>query len=450
MTTLASGGAGGSHPDGPDEPVVPAPASSADDDPSARGAEPLPTIRPAAAPPAPGADPAAPGADPAAPGADPAAPGAGPGAGPGAAMAAGPAVAQTGEAELGQAVQIAVVADDLAERRARASQSFWTLVVGVPAIFSVLRLGVEAGGELQTTLLLVANVGPVNLVAGFVTTAARLVSTALVAVFAIGGVLAASTTRPPTTLAVPGGAGRAGPLRRRPLFARWVDITPAWFVLASFAVAVATWQISYLPLLVPAFAAAFQITPYRIHEQHVPRVLIIGTALAAYGWLLLPTLRDAARQGEVLLLLLFIAPPVLAIFIAGPLPPLVTRLLAPVTQVAVLGMLVWAALPVITTPVLPLTVTTVRVGDGVDEDIRGHVITTDDVNMVILQERGGVRYVPVDHVESQVLCPAEEELPRHRLRVRDFHVDDSLFEGLGRRVRPLHRVDAACRTVLTP
>ncbi|MEU8170549.1 hypothetical protein AB0B97_29020 [Micromonospora sp. NPDC049004] len=322
---------------------------------------------------------------------------------------------------------------DPAERRARASQSFWTAVVGVPAIFSVLRLGVEAGGELQTTLLLVANVGPVNLLAGFLTTAARLLSTGLVAVFALGAVLAVSVDRlPPGT-------------RRRPLFARWADLTPAWVVLASFLLALLTWPLLYLPLLLPAFAAAFQLRPDRLHEWVVPRFLAIVALLAGYGWLLLPTLRDAGGQRELLVLALLVVPPVLALFIAGPLPGMVIRPLASLTEVAVLAMLVWAALPVISTPVLPLTVTTVGVENGPTEDVRGHVVTTDDVNMVILQERGGVRYVPVGLVRAQVLCPSEEELPRHRLRIHDFHIEDSLLEGLGRRVRPVHRIDAACR-----
>ncbi|MET8122343.1 hypothetical protein [Micromonospora sp. NPDC005189] len=324
---------------------------------------------------------------------------------------------------------------DPAERRARASQSFWTAVVGVPAIFSVLRLGVEAGGELQTTLLLVANVGPVNLLAGFLTTAARLLSTGMVAVFALGAVLAVSADRlPPGT-------------RRRPLFARWADITPAWVVLASFLLALITWPLLYLPLLLPAFVAAFQLRPGRLHDRAVPRLLVIVALLAGYGWLVLPTLRDAVAQGgERLVLVLLVVPPLLALFIAGPLPGVVIRPLASVTEVAVLVTLVWAAVPVISTPVLPLTVTTVGPENGPTEDVRGHVVTTDDVNMAILQERGGVRYVPVDLVRAQVLCPSEEELPRHRLRIHDFHIEDSLLEGMGRRVRPVHRIDAACRT----
>ncbi|SIQ24300.1 hypothetical protein [Micromonospora avicenniae] len=324
---------------------------------------------------------------------------------------------------------------DKVERRAQASQSFWTALVGVPAVFSVLRLGVEAGGELQTTLLLVANVGPVNLLAGFLTTAARLLATALVAVFALGAVFGASVDRlPPGT-------------RRRPLFARWAEITPAWLVLASFLLALVTWPLLYLPLLLPAFVAAFQLRPEQLHERVAPRVLLIAALLAGYAWLLLPTLLDAARQGKPLVVALLVLPPLLALSISGPLPRIVIGPLASLTEVAVLVVLVWAALPVISTPVLPLTVTTVGPANGPTEDVRGHVVTTDDVNMVILQEQGGVRYVPVDQVQAQVLCPSEEELPRHQLRIHDFHVEDSLMEGLGRRVRPVHRIDAACRAV---
>ncbi|WBB66006.1 hypothetical protein [Micromonospora sp. WMMD812] len=322
---------------------------------------------------------------------------------------------------------------DPAERRARASQSFWTVLVAVPAVFSVLRLGVEAGGELQTTLLLVANVGPVNLLAGFLTTAARLLATGLVAVFALGAVLGASVDRlPPGT-------------RRRPLFTRWAEITPVWLVAASFLLALVTWPLLYLPLLIPAFVAAFQLRPEQLHERVGARVLVVVALLGGYAGLLLPTLVDAARQGELLALTLLAVPPLLALGISGPLPGAVIRPLASVTEVAVLAMLVWAALPVISTPVLPLTVTTVGAETGPTEDVRGHVVTTDDVNMVILQEQGGVRYVPVGLVRAQVLCPSEQELPRHRLRIHDFHVEDSLLEGMGRRVRPVHRIDAACR-----
>lgn len=322
------------------------------------------------------------------------------------------------------------------ERRARASQSFWTVVVGVPAVFSVLRLGVEAGGELQTTLLLVANVGPANLIAAMVTTAARLVSAGLVVIFAIGAVLRVTTDRHEPE----------SPRRRRPIFARWTETAPVWFIASTFGLAVVTWQILYLPLLLPATAAVLQLTPLRVHPHPVVRSALIAGALLAYAWLVSGTVRDAWTQGEILVVLLFTAPPLLALFVPGPVPAVTVRPFALLVQPAVLLLLLWASLPVITTPVLPLTVTTVRGENGADEDIRGHVISVDDVHTVVLQEQGGVRYVPVDRIESQVLCPTEGELPRYRLRLRGIHVENSLLEGLGRQVRPVTRIDAACRS----
>lgn len=333
----------------------------------------------------------------------------------------------------------AVAAAREEERRARASQSFWTVVVGVPAVFSVLRLGVEAGGELQTTLLLVANVGPANLIAAMVTTAARLVSAGLVVVFAIGSVLAVTADAHDPELSA----------HRRPIFTRWTETAPAWFVAAAFGLAGITWPIMYLPLLLPAIAAAFQLSPLRIHPHPVVRGGLVAAVLTGYAWLVAGTVRDAWVQGEVLVVLLFVAPPVLALFVPGPVPVVTARPFALLVQPAVLALLLWTALPVITTPVLPLTVTTVATSGGSDEDIRGHVISVDDVHTVILEERGGVRYVPVDRIESQVLCPTEGELPRYRLRLRDIHIEDSLLEGVGRQVRPVTRIDAACRSTVT-
>lgn len=322
-----------------------------------------------------------------------------------------------------------------AERRARASQSFWTVAVGVPAIFSVLRLAVEAGGELQTTLLLVANVSPVNLIAAMVTTAAPLVSAGLVVVFAIGAVLRLTLETYEPDL----------PTRRWPIFARWTEAAPVWFIASAFGLAAITWQIMYLPLLLPATATAFQLTPLRVHPHPAVRSLLIAGALLAYGWLVAGTVYDAWAQRELLVVLLFVAPPVLALFVSGPLPAAMARPFALLVQPAALVLLLATTLPVITAPVLPLTVTTIEADDGSDEDIRGHVISVDEAQMAILEERGGVRYVSVADVKSRVLCPTSGELPRYQLRLRDFHIEDSLLEGLGRQVRPATRIDIVCR-----
>lgn len=331
------------------------------------------------------------------------------------------------------------------ERRARTIQSFWTVAVGVPAIISVFRLVVEAGGELQTSLLLVANANPVNLVAAFLITSTRMVSALLVLLFAISSVLAVSVD-----------PGLRGPDRdRRPLVVRWKSIAPMWFVIVVIVVALATWRILYLPLLLLAIVAMFQLDPARLHRRVAVRVVGIAVLLAGYGWLVGSTVVDAARQREMLVIALLVAPPLLALLVTGPIHPVVVRPLATFGPLLVIGAMLWTAYSVVNTPVLATTVTTVdapsdpgQPGGPFErrtEDIRGHVISVDDIHAAILQEHGGVRYVPVEDVQSQVLCPSEAEVPRYRLWVRGFHIEDSILEGLGRRKRPSAPIDAACR-----
>ncbi|GAA1410154.1 hypothetical protein [Catellatospora coxensis] len=312
----------------------------------------------------------------------------------------------------------------------RAGQGFWTVAVGVPAVFSVMRLWIEAGGELQTTLLLVANVGPVNLLAALFTTATRLVTTGLVTVFALGSVLAVSTEGWP---------------RRRPLFARWYAIAPPWFLAGLFAIALATWQIIFLPLLVVAAVAVFQRELAALGWPRWRWAVTVAVALAGYGWLVAPTVLQAWRTGELFAVALLVVPPVLALGVSGPLPRWLVLPAAALAQPGIAVVMLIAAVPVVMTPVLPMTVTTVATPAGVPEEVRGHVISTDDVNTVILQERGGVRYIDNDDIEARVLCPTAEELVRYRFWVREFHVEDSLLGALGRRVRPTTPVSAVCR-----
>jgi hypothetical protein len=311
----------------------------------------------------------------------------------------------------------------------RAGQGFWTVAVGVPAVFSVMRLWIEAGGELQTTLLLVANVGPVNLLAALFTTATRLVTTGLVAVFALGGVLSVSTE---------------GALRR-PLFARWHALAPTWFLAAVFAIALAAWQILYLPLLAVAAVAVFQRELRALAWSRGRWAVTVAVLLAGYAWLIAPTGWHAWRTGELFALALLAVPPLLAPAVTGPLPGWLVRPTAALAQPGIAVVLLLAAVPVVLTPVLPTTVTTVAVGAGQTEEVRGHVVSTDDVSTVILQERGGVRYIDNDDIQARVLCPTAEELVRYRLRVRDFHVEDSLLGALGRQVRPMAPISAVCR-----
>jgi hypothetical protein len=324
-----------------------------------------------------------------------------------------------------------------AQRHPRGSQAFWTLVVALPATLALLRLWIEAGGQLQTTLLLVANVSATNLLATMLLTGTRLITMGLVAIFAVGAILGISADA----------ARDAGRPLRRPLFARWTEATPWWFIVASFALALVTWQILYLPLLLPAFVAVFQTLPSYDELPTAQRLSSLAVVIALYGWLIWPTVADAWRQREFFVVLLLTIPPLLAPLIGGAIPLPMVRAMSWVVQPAVVVLLFWTALPMIKAPVLPLTVTTTTGEDGTSEFIRGSVIDTDDAMTTILLEHGGVRYLDTTTVTARVLCPSEEELPVYQLRVRDYHVEDSLLEALGRRVRPVTITDAACRNV---
>jgi hypothetical protein len=324
-------------------------------------------------------------------------------------------------------------------RRPRGSQAFWTVAVALPAAFSLLRLWIEAGGQIQIVLLLAENVGATNLLVAMFITGTRVVTMGLVAIFAIGGMLGVSANA---------AVAQGRPLRRRPLFARWTEATPLWFLSTAFVLAMATWPILYLPLLLPALVAAFQTTSVYRDMSVEQRLSVAAVTLVPYAWLVGPTVYSAWQQNEHFALSLFVLPPLLTLVIGGPVPALLARAIAMIIQPAVLILLAWAALPVISAPVLPLTVTTVSNADGTTdttEFIRGHIIGSDDEMISVLQERGGVRYLRHEMVTARILCPSPVELPVYRLRVRDFHVEDSLLEAIGRRVRPAPATDAVCR-----
>ncbi len=312
----------------------------------------------------------------------------------------------------------------------RDNTGFWTVAIGAPVLLSVLRLWVEAGGELQTTLLLVEHVDPINLVAALVATGSWLVSAMFVAALAIGGVL-----------------GAGGETGRQMWVARWAEQTPPWVKLGSFTIAAFTWQLIYLPMLLLALCAAYQLSPRRVW------VALVGLAFYAVliGQTLLEALRLADPRARAMAVLLLAGPVVLALFIAGPLRPGFVRPFAVGAQLFGVGLLLWAALPMVTTPVLPLTVTVVSgPGDSV-EYVRGHVITTDDVSTVVLEENGQVRYLPNEDIEAQDLCPTSQEIPRFPLRflfpgMEPVSLEHSVLSGLGRANRGSTPGSPACRS----
>jgi hypothetical protein len=325
-------------------------------------------------------------------------------------------------------------------RSAESSVAFWTLVVGTPTAFSVLRLWAEAGGELQTTLLLVSNVGPLNLVAALFATVTKPVTIALVAIFVVGGMLRATAESAPD-----GSLLKEHP----PISARIEAVAPGWFIMGTFFLAVLTWEIYSLPLLAPAAVAASQVRPWRMHHSRLVAVVVSVGALALYWWLVGPAVLDAWLGGEQMIAGLLALPPLVAFGIAGPLPGWFARGFAIAAQAAILWLVVQVGLQAISTPILPVVVTEVKTADG-SVPVRGHVISVDDLHTVILLEQGGVQYVNNGAVESMVLCATPQEIPAFATRVRDYHVEDSLLSALGRHLRPQVEIDPICRVSHLP
>jgi hypothetical protein len=327
----------------------------------------------------------------------------------------------------------------------RDKTGFWSVVIGVPVLLSVLRLWVEAGGELQTTLLLVAHVDPINLIAALIATGSWLASAMFVAALAAGGVLNAS-----------------GPAGERSWLARWAGQAPPWVKFASFTIAAVTWQLIYLPLLLVAACATFQLTVWSGRAATLPvrrrlaTYLLVLMLQAAYFVLIGQTLAAAWRLTDIgmraMAVGLLAAPPILALFVAGPLSPGAVRTFAVAAQLVGFALLVWAVIPLVAAPVLPLTVTAVGAEDAElpTDYIRGHVVTSDDVYTVVMQEDGRVRYLPNKTIKGQELCPTSDEIPRYGLRfifpgVEPVFLEQSMLSGLGQAKRGTISQSPACR-----
>jgi hypothetical protein len=315
-------------------------------------------------------------------------------------------------------------------------EAFWTIAAGAPVVLSVLRLWVEAGGELQTTLLLAANVPTLNLVAALFVTSTQAIIMVLIAVLTVGGILNATVHVAP----------QGSRLRAHvPLVAKLATVAPLWFVIAAFGLAVLTWRILYLPMLLPAVVAVSQRPPWRLHDRLPVAIVFCLVVLTAYGVLVAPAVRDAWTARELLVIVLLVGPPLVAFGIAGPLPLRFARIFAVVAQLAIVGLTAVTMQSAMRTPILPMVVSEVQDGGKSPEFVRGHIVSIDDLYMVILEEQGGVRYVPASDVKSTVLCGTPEDIPVFGTRIRGVHVEDSMLTALGRQVRPQIRVDPLCR-----
>lgn len=340
-------------------------------------------------------------------------------------------------------------ADGTGDRSLSARQAqHWllTVVPGFPLLLLVLRLWHLSRQDLSTMLLLVQYVSPLGLLSALLITLVWVLPLVVLVVATLGTLLWVSAPE------------RFDP--ERSLLARTTVRIPAWVLVMAALLALLTWQFRFLPSLLMLGLAVLGLRTRRRHAADRLRVRLVCVVLPLFAALLAavwlaPAVLAAARAGEVVTLALLALPPVLAVFLTGPIPrrlaPPLTRwvlIAAALTAPFLLGAIFLRApiLPVVAVEILPPTapVPSGNVGEVPETTVLiGRIITVDDRNTTLLDERGVVRFVRNDRAWSQTLCPELERAPYSVVRVRGWHVEETALEWAIPRRQPVE-ADPRC------
>ncbi|MFK3984083.1 hypothetical protein ACI2K4_27400 [Micromonospora sp. NPDC050397] len=348
--------------------------------------------------------------------------------------------------------------DGVGDRSLSARQAqHWllTVVPAFPLLLLVLRLWHLSRQDLSTMLLLVQYVSPLGLLSALLITLVWVLPLVVLVVATLGTLLWVSAPE------------RFDP--ERSLLARTTVRIPGWVLVMAVLLALLTWQFRFLPSLLMLGLAVLGLRTRRRHPDDRLRtrlvcvVLPLFAALLAEIWLA-PALLAAARAGETVTLALLALPPLLAVFLTGPIPrrvaPPLTRwvlVAAAITAPFLLGAIFLRApiLPVVaveilppTDPATPTTPADPATPGGVGEVpgttvLIGRIISVDDRNTTLLDERGVVRFVRNDRAWSQTLCPELERAPYSVVRVRGWHVEETALEWAIPRRQPVE-ADPRC------
>ena len=300
-----------------------------------------------------------------------------------------------------------------APAEARGFQWTLTLLPAFPIVLLVLRLWHLSRQDRNTMLVLVQNVGPLDLVSSLVISLMWVPPLVVLAGHALG--LLYQVSVPEEAAARPS------------WLTRTADRTPDWAIVFTLMWASITWELRFLPLLSLLTLAILGLT---VRRRFPRRRLVAGTCVVlpiaalvvevVWFW---GAIVDAFDEPTLMLLLL--VPPLLTPLLTGPLPP---RLARAATHVpAVLAALVGPFLLIVIflrTPVLPSVA--IQLDD--DEVVLGYVVTIDDTVTTLLDDAGTVRFVPNDAVVAKVLCGNAEQVPYTDVHAHGWHVETSMLE----------------------
>jgi hypothetical protein len=216
---------------------------------------------------------------------------------------------------------------------------------------------------------------------------------------------------------------------------------PDWVVVLAVALAVLTWQLRFLPLLLMLVLAVIGLTAWQRHphDRTVLRIVTVAApaaaALMAYVWLW-PGIGAAVTHGEPTTVVLLAVPPLLALALTGPVPARFARLAThwPAVVAALVAPFVAGAV-FLRAPILPSAA--VEYADGGRHLVlRGHVIDVDDTTTTVLDPQGVVQFVANEHVRSKTLCPEAAQAPASAVLVRGWPVEGSVLRWVAPSRRP--------------
>jgi hypothetical protein len=162
-------------------------------------------------------------------------------------------------------------------------------------------------------------------------------------------------------------------------------------------------------------------------------VLPLAAAGVVYSWFG-QAIVNALEVGEWATAALLLLPSGLTVFLTGPVPARMARL---VTHWAAVGAAVLAPFLIgaifLRAPILP-TVALEFVSDSnknlPHESLGGHAITVDDRMTTLLDKKGTVRFIPNDQIVSKTLCPEDSQVPYSVVVVHAWPVEQTALAWL--------------------
>ncbi|WP_020672383.1 hypothetical protein [Amycolatopsis nigrescens] len=317
---------------------------------------------------------------------------------------------------------------------ARGFQWALALLPAFPIVLLVLRLWHLSRQDLHTMLLLVQNVGPLDLVSSLVITLMWVPPAFLLAGQMLGLLYIVSAAD-----------------RRDSWLSKTTDRTRDWVLAVTAMWAAIAWELRFLPALLMLTLAIVGLTVRRRHPGR-PRliravcvVLPLVAAAAEYAWFG-PAIVQAVSDGETVLVLLLLLPPILAPLLTGPIPARVARAAthAPAAGAALLAPFLLLAL-FLRAPVLPSVALELTTEPGRPAQIvLGNVVSVDDTMTTLLDDHGAVRFVANRDVASKALCQGSERVPSSAVSAHRWQVEESALEWLLPSAEPASGNDSRC------